>query len=186
MKTAKEFLIEKRINPNETIWNNQSAHISLENLLEEYRNQSDSPPQGDVESVIPPTFYADRDLKFRVERLVEQWNKAVRIINSLEESKQGDVEIRSRIETILFSAYSAGRNTGIALKEHTPVRTFGEWNKDNEVVDSILKALQSSAKEFTAQQMINMFIEGRNTDIGNEFAEDVAKTILDNYRKGKV
>lgn len=32
----------------------------------------------EVSNLLPPTYYADRDLAFRIQRMVESWKRAIR------------------------------------------------------------------------------------------------------------
>ena len=42
-----------------------------------------------IEALLPSTFYADRDLVFRVKMLVENWQRAVKVNQQLEEELHG-------------------------------------------------------------------------------------------------
>lgn len=64
----------------------QESQLSFRRILEfadyclaQYRRGQGAP---NVDDLLPATFYADRDIRFRVGRLVEQWRAAVAAVNS--------------------------------------------------------------------------------------------------------
>lgn len=76
-----------------------------------------------IQTLLPETFYADRDLVFRIERLVDNWQRAIKT----------NLELEARLD-IAQCSWEEGRDAGAQEAENIGTTMFGD-----EIADEIRK-----------------------------------------------